>query len=162
MRRGFTLIELLVVISIIGILSSVVLASLNSARAKSRDARRVADLSQIRLALELYFDSARTYPSALADLVNAGAIPQVPRDPLLGTGTCRPGYCYAAVAPTVTYHLGAQLEDPNHPTLNVDKDCNSTGATDLCPTGAITGGFLGKGTGTNGDNPTTPVYDLIP
>jgi prepilin-type N-terminal cleavage/methylation domain-containing protein len=45
--KGFTLIELLVVIAIIGILSSVVLASLNSARAKGRDSRRVSDLKQI-------------------------------------------------------------------------------------------------------------------
>jgi prepilin-type N-terminal cleavage/methylation domain-containing protein len=52
-RRGFTLIELLVVIAIIGVLSSVVLASLNTARAKARDARRVSDLQEIRNALAL-------------------------------------------------------------------------------------------------------------
>ncbi len=61
-RRGFTLIELLVVIAIIGILSSVVLASLNSARKKSRDARRIADLKQIQLALEMYYSDNNTYP----------------------------------------------------------------------------------------------------
>ncbi len=59
--RGFTLIELLVVISIIGILSSVVLASLNSARAKARDARRMSDLNSIQIALEMYYLDYGTY-----------------------------------------------------------------------------------------------------
>jgi prepilin-type N-terminal cleavage/methylation domain-containing protein len=54
-KGGFTLIELLVVIAIISLLSSVVFASLNSARAKARDAKRVSDLQQIRYALELLY-----------------------------------------------------------------------------------------------------------
>lgn len=62
--RGFTLIELLVVIAIIGMLSSVVLASLNSARTRSRDARRVQDLTQIRNAIELYADTNKHYPNS--------------------------------------------------------------------------------------------------
>ena len=61
-KRGFTLIELLVVIAVIGILASVILASLNSARAKARDTRRMEDLRQIVLALELYYDSNGFYP----------------------------------------------------------------------------------------------------
>lgn len=62
--RGFTLIELLVVIAIISLLASIVLASLNSARQKARNARRVADLKQISTALELYFDSSNAYPNS--------------------------------------------------------------------------------------------------
>ena len=61
-RMGFTLVELLVVIAIIGLLSSIVVASLNSARAKARDARRIADLKEIQKAIEFYYDSNNQYP----------------------------------------------------------------------------------------------------
>lgn len=62
-KKGFTLIELLAVIAIIGILSSIALASLTTARMKSRDAKRIADLGQLSLALEQYFDVNQSYPS---------------------------------------------------------------------------------------------------
>lgn len=61
--RGFTLIELLVVIAIIGILSSIVLASLNTARSQARDVNRKSDLKQLQIALELYFENNNGYPS---------------------------------------------------------------------------------------------------
>jgi len=57
-------VELLVVVSIIGLLSSTVLAALNGARAKARDAVRIQDFSQIRTALELYYDKYNIYPLA--------------------------------------------------------------------------------------------------
>lgn len=57
-KRGFTLIELLVVIAIIGILSSVVLGSLNSARGKGVDAAAKSNLNNIRAQAELIYDSA--------------------------------------------------------------------------------------------------------
>lgn len=62
-RKGFTLIELLVVIAIIGLLSTIVLVSLNRARAKSRDAKRKTDLKQIEIALEMYWDHYGTLPA---------------------------------------------------------------------------------------------------
>jgi prepilin-type N-terminal cleavage/methylation domain-containing protein len=84
LSRGFTLIELLVVIAIIGILSSVVLASLNSARQKGRDARRISDLKQIQLALELNYDQDQSYPLATSTLVTNNFISTFPSDPGAG------------------------------------------------------------------------------
>ena len=58
-QKGFTLIELLVVIAVIGMLASIVLVSLGPARARARDAKRVSDIRQISLAMELcYGDTA--------------------------------------------------------------------------------------------------------
>jgi prepilin-type N-terminal cleavage/methylation domain-containing protein len=60
--QGFTLIELLVVIAIITLLSSVVLASLSSAKAKARNARRLADIHQLEMAFRLIEDTSGTLP----------------------------------------------------------------------------------------------------
>lgn len=59
--RGFTLVELLVVISIIGFLSSVVFASLQSARMKARDAAIISQVNQYRLILEQNYDRYGDY-----------------------------------------------------------------------------------------------------
>jgi type II secretion system protein G len=61
--KGFTLIELLVVVAIIGILATVVLSSLSSARERARDAKRLADVKTIQTALEMYAnDNGGEYP----------------------------------------------------------------------------------------------------
>ena len=61
-KKGFTLIELLVVIAIIGLLSTLSVLALNSARARSRDAKRITDIKQIQTALEMYYNDAGVYP----------------------------------------------------------------------------------------------------
>lgn len=62
-KSAFTLIELLVVIAIIGLLATLSVLALNNARAKSRDAKRLADVKQLQTALELYFNSVGHYPT---------------------------------------------------------------------------------------------------
>jgi prepilin-type N-terminal cleavage/methylation domain-containing protein len=61
--KGFTLIELLVVIAIVGILASVVIASVNTSRKKSKDAFILRTLQEMRTLLALEFDSSTNYQS---------------------------------------------------------------------------------------------------
>lgn len=129
------MIELLVVIAIIGILSSVVLASLNSARQKSRDAKRVSDIQNLQLALELYFDSNSAYPDSLTDL-SPEFIPSDPIDPLTSaaypyenltsTGTT---CVFSTGGACVLYHLGANLEGSGSNVLDTDADVCTTAGT---------------------------------
>lgn len=58
--KGFTLIELLVVIAIVGVLSAVVLASLNSARAKGANAGIKQNMNSLRSQAEVYYDTSPT------------------------------------------------------------------------------------------------------
>lgn len=67
-QKGFTLIELLVVIAIIGVLSSVVLASLNTARARANDAARLATINSLRIGLDLYLLANNAYPTVSGGL----------------------------------------------------------------------------------------------
>lgn len=142
-RRGFTLIELLVVIAIIGILSSVVLASLNSARQKGRDARRISDLKQIQLALELYYDSSQFYPltigtTASSVLVTGGYISSIPVDPVSSASYSYAPLASAGAAAAATacstssvcssYVILATLENTTNTVLSSDVDTNPIGA----------------------------------
>lgn len=104
-KKGFTLIELLVVIAIIGILAAVVLVSLNSARQKSRDARRLADVRQIMTALEIYYNDNGGYPAHETRSIN-GINVQVPDD--------------AAGSPAFSTYLS---QYPSYPLPSNDGNC---------------------------------------
>src|SRR4051812_47094402 len=61
-RLGFTLIELLVISSIISMFSSFILANLQGARIRAQDARRLSNIEQMQLALQLYYHDHGQYP----------------------------------------------------------------------------------------------------
>lgn len=116
-KRGFTLIELLVVVAIIGLLATIVALSLNSARSRARDARRVSDIRQIEAAMELYFaNNKQSYPKSLEELVDGGylAVKSEPTDPRGSFSYCYAFYIDSAFSPPNNvkgYHVGAVLEN---------------------------------------------------
>jgi len=111
-KKGFTLIELLVVIAIIGLLSTLAVVALNSARQKSRDSKRVADIKQIQTALELYFaDSTSGYPATNVMLGNTAK------------ALCTGGWNGASCSAGSTTYMGLV------PAAPTPSDCTASGAS---------------------------------
>jgi len=146
-KKGFTLIELLVVIVIIAMLSAIVMAALSNSRQKGRDARRISDIGQIQLALELYYDGHRSYPSttptcspacvrptatdvAVQLLAQKNLMKQIPIPPAGGSllyiykGTYRSSgaviECTGMVKVCTSYALGVNLERADSLVLKTD------------------------------------------
>src|SRR3989344_6432340 len=102
-KKGFTIVELLVVIAIISILVAISLVLFGGPRAKSRDARRETDMTQIRNALGLYISNNSIYPVCTTTTINgvddclslalisAKSINAVPTDPMR-SGSCGAGW----------------------------------------------------------------------
>lgn len=134
-NRGFTLVELLVIVSIIGLLSTLAITSLDNSRRKARDAKRKMDLKEISTAFELYYDKNNTYRipgtgwsgdgygwfnyqdgaaytlSIARGLENAECIGKAPRDPSITTDNERPQYMVYRCGNGVYFY--AQLELPS-------------------------------------------------
>lgn len=145
-RRGFTLIELLIVIGIIVVIASLVIVSVSKARMRARDGKRIADVSTIQLALEMYRDKYQKYPlerdgwdaatgvtvrgtggyqeqenwnaltSDLADYLSP-----LPKDPLN-----KPGYRYYIDMQNSAGPTGVKI-------VTKLEDDNETMASDICP-----------------------------
>jgi type II secretion system protein G len=148
-NKGFTLIELLVVVAIIGLLASVVLASMTAARSKARDATRLSDIHQIQIALELYHNTNGVYPpsnngasvptpswsnsgDSSWDALQTSLSPYLhvlPKDPINDGGY--PAYTYSYYAGTygcvigTWYVLEYSLENGTGPDIGI-VTCNGT------------------------------------
>ena len=148
-QKGFTLIELLVVIAIIGLLSTLAVVSLNSARIKARDAKRQGDAKTLQTAVEMYLAENASAPAVAATWQGiassgAGSLSEylksgMPEDPSTGK-MC---YCRDATTPS-KYLIISQLE--NRPTGGVAGDID----------GAITATYdvVGECRCSDGNNPT--------
>ena len=113
MRQSFTLIEILVVATIIALLAAGAAVSYSQINKQSRDAKRKADLEQIRAALEMYRSNNNVYPTITINCSSSGGITDangitylssIPKDPKCNT------YTYYYSTTSSDYTLGAYLE----------------------------------------------------
>lgn len=130
-KKGFTLVELMVVIAIIAILTAIVTANFAQSKAKARDAKRISDLAQIQLTLEMAFDRCNVYP---ASIQNSGLTST------LDCANLNLGYFISKI-PTdngVDYVYGVDSSKSNY-ILKADLETNSSALVDAYSTNNTTG-----------------------
>ncbi|HEY4520498.1 MAG TPA: prepilin-type N-terminal cleavage/methylation domain-containing protein [Candidatus Paceibacterota bacterium] len=127
LSKGFTLVELLVVIAIIGVLATLLLLQLGVARGKARDTQRITNVSQLRNAMELYFDDNNGHYPAALNIANLGkylTVAALPKDPVTAADYF---YSYNPATNPTQFHLWSELEQKNGQAMTNDSDINSTG-----------------------------------
>ena len=145
-KNGFTFIELVIVIAVIGVLSSIILASINGSRIRSKDNKRIVDLNNVSLAMDLYFDKYGAYPpssqrccdnndfkenfeSMVGVLVSEGYLPAVPQPPT----TDYPYMHYQYPAGEAQGSLiNTVLEGINPTTIGPHNSCRPFNTADWC------------------------------
>jgi prepilin-type N-terminal cleavage/methylation domain-containing protein len=165
---GFTLVEIVVVIGIMGLLTALIYSSFDTSKAKSRDQKRVSDVSAIQLALEQYFQKYGVYPVALDDTKFKSFISVIPQGP-----NANEVYSYFPLTRTigssncVSYQLWTKFE-LNNAFLDSKKNFNTL-SSNLLPANSKALYYQCGGntlTGINADNSTDPlaklIYDVMP
>ncbi|MFA5407093.1 MAG: type II secretion system protein [Candidatus Nanoarchaeia archaeon] len=141
--KAFTLVELLIVITIIGVISGLVTVYFNTARMAARDARRLADVKQVQLALKMYYSDLGYYPTVITigqSIANGGTnyllrVPSNP-EPRDDNGCLDQDYTYYRLDNGERYSLGFCLGDK---TDDLDAGIHVATANGIlnCPTGYV-------------------------
>ena len=163
--QGFTLIELLMVIAIIGMLASIIVGSLNYARTRARDIKRITEVQNVQTALQLYFESNGNYPplglfATSKSLINPVVFMNEPKESSGVAPTYYKSYkkngsvsaadeCTQINDKCVYYHLGVDLE--------LDGSFNQVLNSDADRSGSYINGLDSAGCE---DEPARHCYDL--
>jgi len=126
-NKGFTLVELLVVIAIIGLLSTIAVVSLGSARTKARDTKRLADTRQLMTALEQYYNDQNGYPTVAAPIALGSGSGQANACGTAHLCTCLSSTNAFYDACAGTTYMGVVPTDPAPPTLAACSGTYGTG-----------------------------------